>query len=127
MIFIEIINNEILNIELEFDDFSNIKKHIEKNYKINIHQQLWYFKNNPVNILINNNKYFVYKNDYINIKIKNINNIINLPQVSLSTTIKEINCIFNFNNLYYKNKKLKYNSPLAKYNISDNSILYVNN
>jgi hypothetical protein len=127
MINIELITLDINNLKLKFTSDLEIKKYIETTYKLNVNDQNWYMDGKKINHIKDNNKYIVItKNNFINIKVKKEDSIISLPQISRKTKIKEINKIFNFNNLYFNNKKLKSNHTLDKYNITDNSILHVN-
>lgn len=129
MISVEIFNNEFKNLKFDFDTFNNIKILLKEKTNIPIKYQIWMNKNKLVEDIKNNNKYIVFsKNDYVNIKVtNNNNNIIHLPQISLSTKIKDIKNIFKFNNLYYKNIKLKLESSLGENKIKNNSILNTTN
>ena len=127
MINIEVVTSEIINLKLKFTSEINIKNYIERYYKLKINDQIWTYNNTIINKLEDNKNYLVFKSDpFVNIKVRKDNNIISLPQISKKTKIKEINKMFNFNNLYFNNKKLKSNYTLDKYDITDNSILYVN-
>jgi len=127
MINIEVVTCEIINLKLKFTSEINIKNYIERYYNLKINDQIWTCNNKIINQLEDDKNYLVFKSDpFVNIKVRKDNNIISLPQISKKTKIKEINKMFNFNNLYYNNKKLKSNYTLDKYDITDNSILYVN-
>ena len=127
MINIEVVTCEIINLKLKFTSEINIKNYIERYYNLKINDQIWTCNNKIINQLEDDKNYLVFKSDpFVNIKVLKDNNIISLPQISKKTKIKEINKMFNFNNLYYNNKKLKSNYTLDKYDITDNSILYVN-
>lgn len=127
MINIEVVTCEIINLKLKFTSEINIKNYIERYYNLKINDQIWTYNNTIINKLEDNKNYLVFKSDpFVNIKVRKDNNIISLPQISKKTKIKEINKMFNFNNLYFNNKKLKSNYTLDKYDITDNSILYVN-
>ena len=127
MINIEVVTCEIINLKLKFTSEINIKNYIERYYNLKINDQIWTHNNTIINKLEDNKNYLVFKSDpFVNIKVRKDNNIISLPQISKKTKIKEINKMFNFNNLYFNNKKLKSNYTLDKYDITDNSILYVN-
>jgi len=127
MINIEVVTCEIINLKLKFTSEINIKNYIERYYNLKINDQIWTHNDTIINKLEDNKNYLVFKSDpFVNIKVRKDNNIISLPQISKKTKIKEINKMFNFNNLYFNNKKLKSNYTLDKYDITDNSILYVN-
>jgi hypothetical protein len=127
MINIEVVTCEIINLKLKFTSEISIKNYIERYYNLKINDQIWTCNNKIINQLEDDKNYLVFKSDpFVNIKVLKDNNIISLPQISKKTKIKEINKMFNFNNLYYNNKKLKSNYTLDKYDITDNSILYVN-
>lgn len=123
MLHIKLVTDDIITLKITYTDFLQIKKYIEKNYKIKILQQEWLLDGKHVNIIKDNERYCVYNNNYINLKVNKQNELIILPQLSICTKIKDINKIFNFNNLYYKNKKLDMNFSIAKHNISNNTIL----
>lgn len=123
MLHIKLVTDDITTLKIIYTDFLQIKKYIEKNYKIKVPYQEWLLDGKPVNIIKDNKRYCVYNNNYINLKVNKQNELIILPQLPISTKIKDINKIFNFNNLYYKNKKLEMDFSIAKYNISNNTIL----
>nr|QFG74645.1 MAG: hypothetical protein [Megaviridae environmental sample] len=123
MLHIKLVTDDITTLKIIYTDFLQIKKYIEKNYKIKVPCQEWLLDGKPVNIIKDNKRYCVYNNNYINLKVNKQNKLIILPQLPISTKIKDINKIFNFNNLYYKNKKLEIDFSIAKYNISNNTIL----
>jgi hypothetical protein len=124
-------NNDIINIKL--DTHNNTLKEIINYFKLlygyNIDSV--YENNlllsNDFNKWDSNNEYMIILNDieYISIKIKLHNNIINLPRLDLDTTISDIKNILSIeDDIFYMNKKLNDNYTIKDYNIINDSILY---
>lgn len=98
-------------------------------FKIPIKNQIWYENNNEINYTFNKwnqkDKYNMFiKKNLISFYIKTKNKIIQTPQISTDTKIKDLRNILLINDLLlYKNNILQDNKTLDYYNLSDNIIL----
>jgi hypothetical protein len=124
-------NDDIVDIDIEthnnkLEDIINYFELIY-NYNIDSVYENNLLLSNDFNKWDNRNEYMIILNDkeYIFIKIKLANNMINLPCLEINTTISDIKNILSIeDDIFYMNLKLNENRTLKDYNITNDSILF---